>query len=408
METKVTVVTAETELRSRKKRFMADARHTPELQTSLYDAATGMRGFVVADRLVAGRAMGGTRIATGFQVGDIATLARRMSMKLALAGIAMGGCKGGVLLEPGTPPDVRARQIEAFGRLAAPLLHGGVYLGTDLGCRYQDRAAIHAAAGYSVQQQVPSLPYGWDELWQHCRDVSGQGAAHACAVAAELLELPGPEGRRLAIQGFGEVGQAVARHGRALGLRTVAVADKYGTVMCEYGLPLDEMFAITDEFGTIDDTRLPAGVTRTTTADAWLDVDAEILVLAAIGDALTPDKLGRVRAKIIVEGANGPVSAEARERLAARGEHLVVPDIVANAGGAIGCGLGLLGEVPADTTPAQGAEWLFAEVARRVRDNTRAVCSQVQAAGGDSQQSTHAIADALADERLGRPAESSR
>ncbi|HYH94461.1 Glu/Leu/Phe/Val family dehydrogenase [Hyalangium sp.] len=371
---------------------MGTHEHEPELQAQLIDSKTGLRAFVVADNLVSGKAMGGTRISAGVSLEEVRGLARRMSLKLALAGVRIGGSKGAIVLDPKVQGEARERVLASFGQLAGPLLRGGVYLGTDLGCTYAERSFIHRHAQYAVEQQV-SLPCDWATLWQHCSDVTGLGVAHASAVAADLLEL-GARRRRVVIQGFGEVGQAAARHAERLGLRVVAVADIHGTVSAEGGLPLDALLAITDERGEIDRTRLPSGVRASPQPEAWLDIDAEVLVPAAVANAVHAGNVQRVRAQIVVEGANSPLTPEAIAHLAGE-RRLVVPDIVANAGGAIGCGLALLGAIPTGTTPQEAAAWLFDQTETRVGANTRVVYEQARA----EKLSTHRVAEHLAERR---------
>jgi glutamate dehydrogenase (NAD(P)+) len=365
----------------------------PELQAQLIDSKTGLRAFVVADHLLSGKAMGGTRISAGVTLEEAKGLARRMSLKLALAGVRIGGAKGAVVLDSKIQGEARERVLASFGRLAGSLLRGGVYLGTDLGCTYAERAFFHRHGQYAVEQQV-SLPCDWATLWQHCSDVTGLGVAHAAAVAADLLDL-GAKRRRVVIQGFGEVGQAAARHAERLGLRIVAVADIHGTVFAEGGLPLDAMLAISSERGEIDRTRLPSGVRASDQPEAWLDIDAEVLIPAAVAGAVHAGNVHRVRAQIVAEGANSPLTPEAIAHLANE-RRLVVPDIVANAGGAIGCGLALLGAIPTGTTPAEAAEWLFDQTITRVSANTKVVYEQARA----EMLSTHLVAEHLAARRL--------
>lgn len=365
----------------------------PELQAQLIDSKTGLRAFVVADHLVGGKAMGGTRIWTGVTLEETKRLARRMSLKLALAKVRIGGAKGAVVLDSKIQGEDRERVLASFGRLAGPLWRGGIYLGTDLGCTYAERAFFHRHGQYAVEQQVP-LPCDWATLWHHCSDITGLGVAHASAVAADILDL-GARRRRAVIQGFGEVGQAAARHAERLGLRIVAVADIHGTVFAEGGLPLDAIIAITSERGEVDRTRLPSGVCASDQPEAWLDIDAEVLIPAAVASAVHAGNVHRVRAQIVAEGANSPLTPEAISYLAGK-RHLVVPDIVANAGGAIGCGLALLGAIPTGTTPAGAAAWLFDQTVTRVSANTKVVYEQARA----EMVSTHLAAEHLAERRL--------
>jgi glutamate dehydrogenase (NAD(P)+) len=373
--------------------MMRTNEHEPELQTQLIDSKTGLRAFVVADHLAGGKAMGGTRISAGVTLEEARGLARRMSLKLALAGVRIGGAKGAIVLDPKVQGEERQRVLASFGQLAGPLLRGGVYMGTDLGCTYADRAFFHRHAEYAVEKQV-SLPCDWATLWQHCSDVTGLGVAHASAVATELLDL-GAKRRRVVIQGFGEVGQAAARHAERFGLRVVAVADIHGTVSAEDGLPLDSLLAITNEHGEIDRSRLPSGVRASNQPDAWLDIDAEVLIPAAVANSVHSGNVQRVRAQIVVEGANSPLTPEAIAYLAGE-RRLVVPDIVANAGGAIGCGLALLGAIPAGSTPEGAAAWLFEQTVTRVGANTRVVYEQARA----EKAATHQIAQQVAERRL--------
>jgi glutamate dehydrogenase (NAD(P)+) len=365
----------------------------PELQATLIDSKTGLRAFVVADHLAGGQAMGGTRISSAVTLEEAKSLARRMSLKLALSGCRIGGAKGAVVLDSKVQGEERQRVLASFGRLAGTLLRGGVYLGTDLGCTYAERAFFHRHGQYAVEDHV-QLPCDWATLWQHCSDVTGLGVAHAAAVAADLLDL-GATRRRVVIQGFGEVGQAAARYAERLGLRVVAVADIRGTVFAEGGLPLDAMLAITSERGDIDRTRLPAGVQTSEQPEAWLDIDAEVLIPAAVANSVHAGNVHRVRAHVVAEGANSPLTADAIAHLA-DGRRFVVPDIVANAGGAIGCALALLGAIPAGTTPQEAAAWLFDQTITRVSANTKVVYEQSRA----EKVATHPVAERLAQRRL--------
>ena len=375
-------------------RSLDEATHEPALAATIVDPITGTRGYIVADTVVGGMAMGGTRIAPGVTLEEAATLARMMSLKLALAGVAIGGSKGAVDLDPSLSKEERERALAGFGRAAGPLLRGGVYIGTDLGCSYPDRALIHHSARYRVRDQVPSLPCSWGELWEHCQDVTGLGVAEAAKVAADILELP-QAARRISIQGFGEVGQAAARAAIERGFQVVSVADKLGTVRAPQSLPIETLCACTDAYGTLDRGQLPPEVTHTEAPEAWLDSDAEVLILAAVADAITPNNHERVRARLVVEGANQPTAPSSAAALHARGI-VVIPDLVANAGGAIGCGLALRGDIPTHLDARGAAQWLFSETIRRVGANTRTLLSR----GGEGLHGLREVAYALAQERL--------
>lgn len=360
--------------------------------------ASGVEGFVVVDSMVGGRAMGGIRMTPGVTVEEVAELAARMTLKLALVDIPMGGAKGGIVSNLPLGPE-RDRRLRAFGRSVAPLLRGGVYLGSDQGVSHRDRDVILEAAGYDVRAQPGlDLPCGWDELWHHCDDITGFGVCHGILAAVGALGMDGGR-KRVAIQGFGSVGYAVAKGLERHGYTIVAVADREGTLACEGGLPVAALRACTDPLGTIGRNLLPASVRQLNGPDAWLDVDAEVLVLAAGGNAVTEANVERVRAAVVAEGANVAVSLGAQRRLAARGVP-VLPDIVINPGGAAVSALLLTGSNPRGLDTESLVAWLYREVAGRIETSVQALLERERRDG----RLLREIADDLAAEKVERRA----
>jgi glutamate dehydrogenase (NAD(P)+) len=357
-------------------------------------------GFVVVDSVVEGRAMGGIRMTPGVTLSEVASLASRMTLKLALADVAMGGAKAGIVSRLPLGPE-RDRQLALFGSSVAPLLHGGVYLGSDQGVSHRDRDIILDAAGYDVcQQPQASLPCDWTGLWERCEDVTGFGVGEAIAAAVDTAQ-PRDGHLTAAIQGFGAVGRGVATALERRGYRVVAAADRDGTVSCPTGLPIAPLIACTDRTGTIDRRRLPSSVQIPTGPEAWLDVPADVLVLAAGGDAIRADNQERVRAPIVVEGGNLSCSTEAHALLAARGVP-VLPDIVVNSGGATVTGLVLSGATPRDLTTDQLVRWLYEQVSARIRRSTTALLER----GVRSRRPLPEVANEVAMERISSAAPS--
>jgi glutamate dehydrogenase/leucine dehydrogenase len=135
-------------------------------------------------------------------------------------------------------------------------------------------------------------------------------------------------GARVAVQGFGNVGAVSAQLLRRMGARIVAVTDWKGGVYDERGLDVDAMIEYARQNQTVDG--FPAG--RPLSNEALLTLDADILVPAALENQITAKNAAGVRARVIVEGANGPTTPEAHRVLHERGV-FIVPDILANAGG---------------------------------------------------------------------------
>lgn len=310
--------------------------------------------------------MGGTRMTATVTEEEVRALARVMTIKLALAGLPIGGAKAGIRAAP--QPAERDLVLRSFGNAAAPLLHGGIYLGSDLGVTHADRDVFLAACGFDVQAWpgISAIRADWASLWHQLADITGHGVVSALMTAIRRLALPAP--LRVVVQGFGTVGRAVASELARNGHLIVAVADVHGTICAPGGLPVDKLLASTDPMGTIDRTGLPDAASTATRPEAWLDVDADVLVLAATGEAVREDNAHRVRVPLVIEAGNLCCTQPAREMVRSAGT-VIVPDVVANVGGAAATGCILTGVAPSDLPVRQLVGWLFDWVAARVARN---------------------------------------
>lgn len=191
-------------------------------------------------------------------------------------------------------------------------------------------------------------------------------------------------GTRVAVQGLGTMGGATARFLSRAGLTVVAVADVKGTIACPDGLDVEALLAARDAFGTVDRAALRPG-DRELPGEAWLSVDAEILVPAAVSYAIDTTNQARITARWIVEAANMPVLAEAEELLAARGI-TVLPDVVVNSGTNAWWWWTLFGDIGPDADEA------LAHTRRSMRALTELTLQRAEAAGTTPRAAAHAIA----------------
>lgn len=313
--------------------------------------------WVVVDSTVNGLAMGGTRMTPTVTEDEVAGLARAMTVKLALAGLPIGGAKAGIRPRNVAVAD-RPHVLRSFGSAVAPLLHGGIYLGCDQGTTHDDRDIFLAAAGYDVRNRIGAsrLSVDWTELWRRMADITGFGVGTATVSALAAAGRTGPQ--RVVVQGFGTVGRAAATFLAEHGHTVIAVADINGTIEDPAGLSVPMLLAATNSEGTIERSRLPSRV-RTTAPEAnrWLDVPTDILVLAAGASAIDEAAVPSVRANFVVEGGNMSCTPEARIALHAAGV-CVLPDTVVNVGGAAVTGCVLAGVAPSDLPLTQLEHWL--------------------------------------------------
>ena len=139
------------------------------------------------------------------------------------------------------------------------------------------------------------------------------------------------EGARVAVQGFGNVGSAAAEMFTGAGAHIVAIQDHTATILSESGIAMDKLMSLVHSGGSIRDFAATGGATLLADEDFW-SVDADVLIPAALEGQIDVARAERIRAKLILEGANGPIHPDAEELLTSRGV-LVVPDVICNAGG---------------------------------------------------------------------------
>jgi glutamate dehydrogenase (NAD(P)+) len=297
----------------------------PEEVVCVSDRKSGMRGILVIDNTARGMGKGGTRMSPTLTVREVARLARTMTWKWAAVDLFQGGAKAGILGDPNAPN--KEEILRAFARALANEVPSEYVFGLDMGLTEKDAAIFvdelgdHGAA-VGLPRALGGLPYG--EL-----GVTGYGVAEAADAAARAIGLP-IDGARVAIQGFGAVGQAAGERLVELGAVITAVATASGAVIDSDGLDIPRLVALRAEHGD----SCVHGYGDTVDASLALTTDAQILIPAAREDTIDKDLANSTSASLIVEGANLPTTPAACEILHERGV-VVVPDFIANAGGII-------------------------------------------------------------------------
>jgi glutamate dehydrogenase (NAD(P)+) len=289
-------------------------------------------GYRVQHSSVLGPTKGGVRYDTAVTLGECAALAMWMTWKCALLGLPYGGAKGGVRCDPrALSLRERERLTRRFTSELLPVIGPQRDIpAPDMATDEQTMAWMMDTYSMQVGHAVPEivtgkpLSVGGSALRP---EATGIGVVMIVEGAVERLGWK-LEGARCVVQGYGKVG-AIAAHELALkGARVVAVSDIEGGIHDEAGLDLATLDAWRKERGGIAGF---AGSQPVTNAEL-LELDCDVLVLAATERQVTEENAGRISARLVAEGANGPTTLEADEILFSRGIP-VLPDILTNAGG---------------------------------------------------------------------------
>jgi glutamate dehydrogenase (NAD(P)+) len=295
-------------------------------------------GYRVQHNLSRGPVKGGIRYHPSVDIDEVRALAMWMTWKCALVNIPYGGAKGGVIVDP---KQLSPGELERLTRRFATEI--SILLGPekdipapDVGTNAQIMAwimdTISMHRGYTVPAVITGKPVNVGGSLGRV-EATGRGVMLMVREMARQLGWS-LDGLRVVVQGFGNVGSTAAYLLHQLGCKVIGVADASGGYYCAQGLDIPAMRAHTEQhsFRLLDGYRA-AGVERISGSEL-LELECDVLIPAALENQITGENAERIRARLIVEGANGPTTPEADAILGERGI-IVVPDILANAGGVI-------------------------------------------------------------------------
>ena len=288
-------------------------------------------GFRVQYSTTRGPSKGGVRYHPDVDLDETIALAMLMTWKCALTNLPYGGAKGGIAVDPAT---LSLRENERLTRRYTseilPIIGPERDIpAPDVGTDERNMAwmmdTYSVNAGFSVPGVVTGKPIVLGGSLGRT-SATGDGVGIATREALRVKGMP-IEGARVAIQGFGKVGYWAARSVEDMGMKVVAVSDVTGGVT---GFP--NVTALWEHFLEHKNLDLPG--TDRLTNEELLHLDVDVLIPAALSDSITESTAGKIKAKIVVEGANGPTTPSGDAILHDKGI-LVVPDILANSGGVI-------------------------------------------------------------------------
>ena len=369
--------------------------HFPvEMDDGSFEVFTGFR---VQHNIARGPAKGGLRYHPSMTLDDARALAMYMTWKTAVADVPFGGAKGGVVCDPNALSLTELERLTRRFTTEISLIVGpdrdipapDLGTGPQVMAWIMDTLSMHA--GFSVPASVTGKPQAIGGSEGRFTG-PGRGLTIVTVLAMRDAGMD-PSGATVAIQGFGKVGAVSAELLAAEGMRVVAVSDSTCGLYRADGLDLTALRHLKEEGGRFTDY----GGAEQIAGEDVLTLDVDLLVPAALEAQVSQRNAERVRAKVVAEGANAPLTTEADAELRARGV-LILPDILANAGGVVVSYFEWVQDI-------QSYFWGSGEVNSRLRE---VMTRSYQAVRGQSQKYNISLRDAAFRIAVGKVAEATR
>lgn len=344
----------------------------PEKIVHIYQPKSRLRAIVVIDNISLGSAVGGCRMAKDVTTQEVFRLARAMTLKNALANLPFGGAKSAILADSNT--DEKETLVREFAQAIKTLTD---YIpGPDIGTDEQCMAFIHDEIGRAV-----GLPKVLGGIPLDSLGMTGYGLSVAAEVAAKAVSIP-LEGARMIIQGFGNVGKAAAKNLGGLGVKLIATCDSKGGIHNEDGIDISRLV----QAKAAGETVSGSGLGKPVSHEELLGIESDIFIPAARPDVFTEANQEILKTRLVLEGANIPITLAAAKLMHAR-KIMVVPDVIANCGGVI---------CAATEYQHLGETEAFERVKSTITDNTRELLKSMAI----ENLPPHAMAVKMARERI--------
>jgi glutamate dehydrogenase (NAD(P)+) len=293
-------------------------------------------GYRVQHSLTSGPSKGGLRYAKNVDLGEVAALAMWMSWKCGIMNLPFGGAKGGIAVDPmeltRTEKERLTRRFtDEIQNIIGPRID---VMAPDMGTDEQTMAWIYDTYSMKVGYACPEIVTGKPVELGGCigrKEATGRGVVYCISQAMSELNLK-PESSTAVVQGFGNVGSVTCEELAKIGTKIVAVGDRYGAIRNDRGINIAKLVEYANS--KQNERHTIAGFPG---ADAIPDPElfatpCTILVPAAMERVITEDNAGKLKCRVLAEGANGPTTPEA-DAILANTDIFVIPDILCNAGG---------------------------------------------------------------------------
>jgi glutamate dehydrogenase (NAD(P)+) len=291
-------------------------------------------GYRVQHSLTSGASKGGLRYAPHVDLGEVAALSMWMSWKCGIMNLPFAGAKGGIACDPAALSiGEKERLTRRFTEEVLPIIGPRIdVMAPDLGTDEQTMAWIYDTYSMKVGYACPEIVTGKPVELGGCvgrREATGRGVVYCVHQALDELGLR-PEQSTAVVQGFGNVGSVTCDELTRLGVKVTAVGDRYGAIRNPRGLDIPALLKYAAEHPLKSVEGFPEA--EPIDPDDLLTLPCTVLVPAALERVITGANAGRLRCRVLAEGANGPTTPDADAVLAGT-DVFVIPDVLCNAGG---------------------------------------------------------------------------
>lgn len=328
----------------------------PEKVLQVYDPKTGMKGSLVIDNTARGPGKGGIRMTPTVTLEENFRLARAMTWKNALADLPFGGAKGTIVVDPKKiTKEQKLDLVRAYSLALKPLVPSQYVSAPDVNTAEEEMRVFAETNG--SMKSCTGKPADMGGI-PHELGSTGFGVFHSTLVATEHYGKK-IKNSTVAIEGFGNVSSFAAKFLSEAGAKVVAVSDSKGVIHNPSGLNIEQMLKVKKDTDSVINYK-PGKVLKN---EEIFGLPVDILIPGALPDVINEKNFNKVKAKIIVEAANIPMKEDIEKKLEEKGI-LIVPDIVANAGGVISSYVEYIGG---------NTEQMFKMVEEKIKKNTKIV-----------------------------------
>lgn len=292
-------------------------------------------GYRVQHNMTLGPGKGGIRYHQDVTLSEVAALATLMTMKCSLVGLPLGGAKGGIRVNPNLLSRAEKQSLTRRYTTEISMLIGpdkdipASDVGTDGQAMAWIMDTFSQIKGYAIPGVVTGKPVEIGGSLGR-EESTGRGVVICAEEMAKIMKIPLNSETTVAVHGFGKVGSIAAREIAALGCKVVAVSDVSGGIYNKNGLDINDCLNWVAQNGVLKGYPKAEPISN----QQLLELDVTMLFPCAMENVIDKNNAGKIKAKLISEGANGPITPEAHEALVGKGI-TVIPDILANSGGVI-------------------------------------------------------------------------